>query len=90
LLRLGDNFYITRNLVTGQKYRYRIAKLIENKKQWWLIAEFAACVDRDTAKIIVFVAPLIHLKEEANGRERALKNQRSCGAAYFLVWFFIE
>ena len=38
----------------GQKYRYRIAKLIESGKQWWLMDEFAACLDRDTAKIIAF------------------------------------
>ena len=37
-----------------QKYRYRIAKLIESGKQWWLMDEFAACLDRDTAKIIAF------------------------------------
>jgi GNAT superfamily N-acetyltransferase len=38
----------------GQKYRYRIAKFVESKKQWWLMDEFAACLDRDTAKIIAF------------------------------------
>jgi ABC-type ATPase with predicted acetyltransferase domain len=38
----------------GQKYRYRIAKFVESKKQWWLMDEFAVCVDRDTVKIIAF------------------------------------
>jgi energy-coupling factor transporter ATP-binding protein EcfA2 len=38
----------------GQRYRYRIAKFVESKKQWWLMDEFAACLDRDTAKIIAF------------------------------------
>jgi ABC-type ATPase with predicted acetyltransferase domain len=33
---------------------YRIAKLNRSKKQWWLMDEFAACLDRDTAKIISF------------------------------------
>jgi ABC-type ATPase with predicted acetyltransferase domain len=41
-------------LSDGQKFRYRIAKLVESKKQWWLMDEFAACLDRDTAKIIAF------------------------------------
>jgi len=41
-------------LSDGQKYRYRIAKLIESGKQWWLMDEFAAMLDRDTAKIIAY------------------------------------
>ena len=54
---LNDAFLFLRTycqLSDGQKYRYRIAKLIESKKQWWLMDEFAACLDRDTAKIISF------------------------------------
>lgn len=54
---LNDAFLFLRTfnqLSDGQKYRYRIAKLIEGKKQWWLMDEFAACLDRDTAKIISF------------------------------------
>ena len=54
---LNDAFLFLRcfsQLSDGQKYRYRIAKLIESKKQWWLMDEFAACLDRDTAKIIAF------------------------------------
>jgi ABC-type ATPase with predicted acetyltransferase domain len=54
---LNDAFLFLRTysqLSDGQKYRYRIAKLIESKKQWWLMDEFAACLDRDTAKIIAF------------------------------------
>jgi len=41
-------------LSDGQKYRYKIAKLIESQKQWWLIDEFTSCLDRDTAKIIAY------------------------------------
>jgi DNA-directed RNA polymerase subunit RPC12/RpoP len=41
-------------LSDGQKYRYRIAKLIESGKDWWLMDEFAATLDRDTAKIVAF------------------------------------
>jgi len=54
---LNDAFLFLRNysqLSDGQKYRYRIAKLVEGGKQWWLMDEFAACLDRDTAKIIAF------------------------------------
>ena len=54
---LNDAFLFLRpycQLSDGQKYRYRIAKLIESEKQWWLMDEFAACLDRDTAKIIAF------------------------------------
>ena len=56
-LGLNDAFLFLRTysqLSDGQKYRYRIAKLIESGKQWWLMDEFAACLDRDTAKIIAF------------------------------------
>lgn len=54
---LNDAFLFLRSysqLSDGQKYRYRIAKLVESGKQWWLMDEFAACLDRDTAKIIAF------------------------------------
>jgi len=54
---LNDAFLFLRTydqLSDGQKYRYRIAKLIETNKQWWLMDEFCATLDRDTAKIIAF------------------------------------
>ncbi len=54
---LNDAFLFLRTysqLSDGQKYRYRIAKLIEGKKQFWLMDEFCACLDRSTAKIIAF------------------------------------
>ncbi len=54
---LNDAFLFLRTynqLSDGQKYRYRIAKLIESGKQWWLMDEFAATLDRDTAKIISY------------------------------------
>jgi ABC-type transport system involved in cytochrome c biogenesis ATPase subunit len=56
-LGLNDAFLFLRTynqLSDGQKYRYRIAKLIESQKQWWIMDEFAACLDRDTAKIIAY------------------------------------
>ena len=54
---LNDAFLFLRTysqLSDGQKYRYRIAKLMESGKQWWLMDEFAACLDRDTARIIAY------------------------------------
>jgi ABC-type lipoprotein export system ATPase subunit/GNAT superfamily N-acetyltransferase len=54
---LNDAFLFIRTynqLSDGQKYRYRIAKLIESSMQWWLMDEFAATLDRDTAKIVAF------------------------------------
>src|SRR4030066_681700 len=54
---LNDAFLFLRTynqLSDGQRYRYRIAKLMESGKQWWLMDEFAATLDRDTAKIVAF------------------------------------
>jgi len=43
-----------RELSDGQKYRYKIAKLMESRKQWWIADEFCSTLDRDTAKIMAF------------------------------------
>ena len=43
-----------RELSDGQRYRYRIAKLLESGKQWWVMDEFCATLDRETAKIVAF------------------------------------
>ncbi len=54
---LNDAFLFLRTynqLSDGQKYRYKLAKVIESGKGWWLMDEFCACLDRDTAKIIAF------------------------------------
>lgn len=54
---LNDAFLFLRTyeqLSDGQKYRYRIAKMIESGKQWWVADEFCATLDRDTAKIVAF------------------------------------
>ncbi len=54
---LNDAFLFIRRfkeLSDGQKYRYRIAKLIESGAQWWVMDEFCATLDRDTAKIVAF------------------------------------
>jgi ABC-type ATPase with predicted acetyltransferase domain len=41
-------------LSDGQKYRFRLAKLIESKAQVWVADEFGAVLDRETAKIVAF------------------------------------
>jgi ABC-type lipoprotein export system ATPase subunit/GNAT superfamily N-acetyltransferase len=54
---LNDAFLFVRRfkeLSEGQKYRYKIAKLMESGKQWWLADEFCSTLDRDTAKIVAF------------------------------------
>ncbi|MEM3697358.1 MAG: GNAT family N-acetyltransferase [Candidatus Bathyarchaeia archaeon] len=52
---LNDAFLFLRSyeqLSDGQKYRYKIAKMIESQAQFWIMDEFAATLDRDTAKIV--------------------------------------
>jgi len=54
---LNDAFLFLRSfdqLSDGQKYRYRIAKLLENRARFWILDEFAATLDRDTAKVVAF------------------------------------
>jgi len=54
---LNDAFLFLRRfeqLSDGQKYRYKIAKMIESQAQFWVMDEFAATLDRDTAKIVAF------------------------------------
>jgi ABC-type lipoprotein export system ATPase subunit/GNAT superfamily N-acetyltransferase len=57
LVGLNDAFLFLRNyehLSDGQKYRYKIAKMIESKAQFWIADEFASTLDRDTAKIVAY------------------------------------
>jgi ABC-type ATPase with predicted acetyltransferase domain len=54
---LNDAFLFVRRysqLSDGQKYRYRLAKLIESGAQWWIMDEFCATLDRETAKIVAY------------------------------------
>ena len=54
---LSDAFLFLRTfseLSDGQKYRYKIAKLLESEAQFWILDDFAATLDRDTAKIVAF------------------------------------
>jgi len=54
---LNDAFLFLRTyeqLSDGQKYRYKIAKMVESGAQFWILDEFAATLDRDTAKIVAY------------------------------------
>ena len=54
---LNDAFLFLRSysqLSDGQRYRYRVAKMLESGAQWWVMDEFCATLDRDTAKIVAF------------------------------------
>jgi len=63
---LNDAYLFVRRyneLSDGQKYRYRLAKLIESKAQFWIADEFCSTLDRDTAKIVAFNAQKIARQE---------------------------
>jgi ABC-type transport system involved in cytochrome c biogenesis ATPase subunit len=54
---LNDAFLFVRRfceLSDGQKYRYRIAKLLESGKRWWVADEFCSLLDRDVARVVAF------------------------------------
>ena len=54
---LNDAFLFIRRyreLSDGQKYRFKIAKMMESKKQYWIADEFCSTLDRTTAKIVAF------------------------------------
>ena len=54
---LGDAFVWLRTydeLSDGQKYRYKLAKLMETGAQMWFADEFCSTLDRDTARIVAF------------------------------------
>jgi len=63
---LNDAFLFVRRydqLSDGQKYRYRVAKLIESGAQFWIMDEFCSTLDRDTAKIVAFNMQKLARKE---------------------------
>jgi len=54
---LNDAFLFLRSfeqLSDGQKYRYKIAKMMESETQFWIMDEACATLDRDTAKIVAY------------------------------------
>lgn len=54
---LNDAYLFIRKpseLSDGQRYRFRLAKLIESNAKVWIADEFLAVLDRTTAKVIAF------------------------------------
>lgn len=54
---LNDAYLFIRKpqeLSDGQRYRFKLAKMIESKAQVWFADEFLAVLDRTTAKVIAF------------------------------------
>lgn len=54
---LSDAYLYIRNpkeLSDGQRYRFRLAKLIEENADVWVADEFGAVLDRVTAKVVAF------------------------------------
>lgn len=54
---LNDAFLFLRRyeeLSEGQRYRYRIARMIDSGKKFWLADEFCSTLDRITAKVVAF------------------------------------
>jgi ParB-like chromosome segregation protein Spo0J/ABC-type transport system involved in cytochrome c biogenesis ATPase subunit/N-acetylglutamate synthase-like GNAT family acetyltransferase len=66
LCGLNDAFLFLRKykeLSDGQKYRYRLAKLIDNKeKSVWILDEFCATLDRVMARIIAYLVQKVARK----------------------------
>ena len=57
MVGLNDAYLFLRRygeLSDGQRYRYRIARLIDQGKQYWLCDEFCSTLDRTTAKIVSY------------------------------------
>ena len=54
---LNEAFLMLRKfkeLSDGQKYRYRLARMIDSKADVWAFDEFAAVLDRTTAKVVSY------------------------------------
>ncbi len=54
---LNDAYLFLRRypeLSDGQRYRYRIAKLIDGGRRFWLADEFCSTLDRTTARIVAY------------------------------------
>lgn len=54
---LNDAYFFLRRygeLSEGQRYRFRIAKMMESGRRYWVADEFCSTLDRTTAKIVAF------------------------------------
>ncbi|MGQ9469293.1 MAG: GNAT family N-acetyltransferase [Nitrososphaerales archaeon] len=90
---LNDAFLFVRKygeLSDGQKYRYRLAKLVESNVQFWIADEFCSTLDRDTAKIVAFNAQKL-ARELRKGLIVATCNQdlfEDLGPTVYVVKYF--
>lgn len=41
-------------LSDGQNYRFKVAKVVEAGRQYWIFDEFCSVLDRDIAKIVAY------------------------------------
>lgn len=65
---LNDAYLFIRKpkeLSDGQRYRFRLAKIIESGAKVWVADEFLAVLDRTTAKVIAFNLQKVARKAEA-------------------------
>jgi len=54
---LNDAFLFIRRfreLSEGQKFRFKVARMMESGQRFWVMDEFCSTLDRDTAKIVAF------------------------------------
>lgn len=54
---LNDAFLFLRRypeLSDGQRYRYRIAKMVDSGRRFWLADEFCSTLDRTTARVVAY------------------------------------
>lgn len=57
LAGLNEAFLFLRRyeeLSDGQKYRFKIAKMLDSGKETWCLDEFCATLDRETAKVVAY------------------------------------
>jgi ABC-type lipoprotein export system ATPase subunit/GNAT superfamily N-acetyltransferase len=57
MVGLNDAFLFLRKysqLSDGQRYRYKIAKMIDMGRKFWLADEFCSTLDRTTAKVVAY------------------------------------
>jgi GNAT superfamily N-acetyltransferase len=57
MVGLNDAFLFLRrpsHLSDGQRYRFRIAQLLNQRRPYWLCDEFCSTLDRSTAKIVAY------------------------------------
>ncbi len=63
---LNEAFLFLRHykeLSDGQRYRYKIAKMLDSKKNTWVMDEFCSTLDRITAKVVAYCVQKVARKQ---------------------------